>query len=100
VTVRACIVSYEDTDGVVHSVNVHAASVFQAAVLGVIEFRHKDYLDDNGPGDGSRLTVTVKSTTTHELTLSRVFGWLDRKPRDGVDMMERTRLKKLLGNGN
>ena len=40
----------------------------------VIELRHSDYLEDHGPGNGSRLTVFVRSTTTHELTLNRMFG--------------------------
>ena len=93
--VRECIVSYQDLDGVTHAVRVHAASIYQAAALAVIEFRNHEFFDEK-PGNGSTLTVKVTTATVHELTVNKVMGWLDRKPENGIDLMERARLKKLL----
>src|SRR5207237_1263116 len=95
VAVRECIVSYQDLDGVTHSVKVHAGSVYQAAALAVVEFRNNGFLDQT-PGNGSTLTVKVTTATIHELTVNKVIQWLDRKPNDGIDLMEKARLKKLL----
>src|SRR5258706_13582078 len=47
VNVRECIVSYQDLDGVTHSVKVHAGSVYQAAALAVIEFRNHEFFARN-----------------------------------------------------
>jgi hypothetical protein len=95
VNVRECIVSYQDLDGVTHSVRVHAASIYQAAALAVIEFRNHEFFDDK-PGNGSTLTMKVTTATVHELTVNKVIQWLDRKPKDGIDLMEKARLKRLL----
>jgi hypothetical protein len=95
VNVRPCIVSYQDLDGVTHSVKVHATSVYQAAALAVIEFRNHEFFDEK-PGSGSTLTVKTTTAVVHELTVNKVIQWLDRKPENGIDLMERARLKRLL----
>jgi hypothetical protein len=40
---RSCVVSFTDADGVEHSVRVSAASLYEAAVLALAEFRRHGF---------------------------------------------------------
>jgi len=64
-----------------------------------LEFRNHEFFDEK-PGNGSTLTVKVTTATVHELTVNKVMQWLDRKPENGIDLMERSRLKRLLENAS
>jgi hypothetical protein len=48
--VRPCRVSFTDTEGITHTAEVSAASLFEAAALGVAEFRRCGMMDvEPGP---------------------------------------------------
>ena len=67
---RICIVSFTDPEGISHSVEVPAATLYEAAVFAVAEFR-KAGLFEVHIGPGSRLRVAVKPPrAVHE----RKFG--------------------------
>lgn len=96
VAVRECSVSYEDTRGVVHTVRVHASGVYEAAALGVIEFKRCEFLKEQ-PGAGTLLTIAVPGPTiVHELTVTKLEAWLNSTSKGGQELIEKTRLKKQL----
>lgn len=73
---RTCTVSFTDTAGIRHTVDVMAATLYEAAALGLAELRRCSFADAS-PGRVTRLTVTVKSPgTTHELTVGKLEDWL------------------------
>jgi hypothetical protein len=87
--VASCIVSYLDSDGLRHSVEVEVDSLFEAAVLAVRTFRQHHC----EPGQSSRLEVEVRSSVTHIITLKKIQEWLNggaKTPREAV-MKERLR---------
>ena len=87
--VATCKVSYLDTDGVRHTVEVEAESLYEAAVLAIRTFRQHHC----EPGQVSELEVEVRSSVIHTITPRRIFDWLNggsKTPREAV-MKERLR---------
>jgi len=74
---RTCTVSFTDSKGVTHAVEVPAASLYEAAALAIAEFRRCGFTDVS-MGPASRLTVAVREpATTHEIPVQRLLDWLD-----------------------
>ena len=69
---RCCVVSFTDPEGVTHSVEVAAESLFEAAALGLCEFRKCGFAEVI-IGPGAHLRVTAKGpATTHDVRVSRL----------------------------
>ncbi len=95
--VRTCRVSFIDTQGMTHSVRVSATSLFEAAALGLAEFR-KCAMMDAAPGPASRVTVVVESPgTAHEIPMQRLTAWLDTNGRSPAEQAVKVRLRELMG---
>jgi hypothetical protein len=85
----ACVVSYLDTEGLRHTVEVEAESLYEAAALAVRTFTQHAC----DPGQHSKLEVEVRSSVTHTITLKKIHDWLNggaKSPREAV-MKEKLR---------
>ena len=70
-TTRICLVSFTDTNGIRHAVEVAASTLYEAATLAMAHFRRCGFTE-NAPGPATRLTVTVKGpSTSHEVQWGR-----------------------------
>ena len=102
-TLRTCVVSFRDIDGMQHAVEVNAASLYEAAVLGLKAFRSSSFAEHSLPGTNTRLKVTVRSEeATHEVAVGRVETWLrgqGKSPREEV-LKERLRNVLRFGRGD
>ena len=87
-----CVVSYLDIDGLRHSVEVDAESLFEAAVLGLSAFR-KHELE---PGAMTQLDVEVRTSVTHTVTVRHVHDWLQRGVRTPKEAVLKERLRELM----
>jgi hypothetical protein len=88
----ACIVSYVDTEGLRHTVEVQAAILYEAAVLYIRTFREHDC----EPGPASKLEVEIRSSVVHTVTPKKLQEWLDggaKTPREAVIKEKLRRLK-------
>jgi hypothetical protein len=54
-TARICVVSFTDSEGIRHSVEVTASTLYEAAALAINEFRRCGFTS-NAPGPATRLT--------------------------------------------
>lgn len=72
-----CIVSYLDTEGLRHTVEVQAESLYEAAALGVRTFRQHDC----EPGALSQLEVEIRSSVTHTVTSKKIHSWLSARTK-------------------
>ena len=70
---KHCVVSFIDTTGIRHSVEVHAGSVYEAAAAALESFSQHECL----PGLSTQLEVQVQSTVTHTIALGRLKGWAE-----------------------
>ena len=92
----SCHVSFTDGAGVTHTVSVTASSLFEAAALGVAEFRRCGFAFA-AVGPGTRLTVTVQGpATSHELPVSSLQSWLDTNGKTPREQAVKVTLRQLL----
>jgi len=94
---RTCRVFFHYSEGVTHSVEVTAATLYEAAALAIAEFRRCGFADSY-PGLATRLTVAVKApATTHEVSVSKLRSWLDSSAKSPRDRLLKNRSKELVG---
>jgi hypothetical protein len=95
VAVRTCTVSFTDAEGLRHSVNVQAETLYEAAALAIRAFREHQC----GPGPGSQLEVKERSPeVTHTVAMSKVHDWLESSAKSPRDRLVKERLKGLLAS--
>ena len=92
---RTCLVSFTDSEGIRHAVEVAASSLYEAVVLAINEFRRCGSTE-NAPGPATRLTVTVKTpSTSHEVQSGKIETWLQSAGKPNEQAIK-TRLSELL----
>jgi len=95
VPARACTVSFTGPDGIRHSVNVQAETLYEAVVLAIRAFREHAC----APGAGSQLEVEARSpSVTHTVTMAKVQDWLRSSAKSPSDKIMKERLKGLLAS--
>ena len=88
----SCIVSYLDSEGLRHAVEVEAESLYEAAVLAIRIFRQHGC----EPGQASRLEVEVRSSVIHTITPLRVREWLNGGAKTPKEAVMKERLRALM----
>ena len=92
---RPCRVSFVDAEGIRHSTELQAASLYEAVTLSVRAFREHDC----SPGPASRIEVEVRGpSVTHAVTMSKVQHWLEGPAKSPGEKAEKERLKRLLAS--
>lgn len=79
-------------DGLKHTVEVQASSMYEAAALSISSFRkHEIY-----PAGLAELNIEIRSSITHTLTVNQLENWLNMRPRTPKEMATKERLRSLL----
>ena len=90
---RTCIVSFTGPDGIRHSVNVEAESLYEAVALAVKEF----CAHDCPPGAASEMEVEARSpAVTHTVSLGKLRTWLQSSAKSPSDKIMKERLKGMM----
>ena len=89
---KQCVVSFVDSEGLRHAVELYADSLYEAAALALKTFRQHDC----APGVASRLEVEVRSAVTHTLTVKRLEDWIAAGSKSPSEAVLKARLKTLL----
>ena len=93
--VRTCLVSFTDSDGIRHSTETQAESLYEAVALAARAFREHDCY----PGPASRIEVEVRGpSVTHTVTMRKVQEWLDGACKSPNEKVVKERLKGLLAS--
>jgi hypothetical protein len=93
---RTCVVSFTDSDGVRHSVEVAAESLYEAAAA-VAEFRRHAWVDDQEPGTTTKLAISVKPpATTHEVSIRQLEKWTATTAKSPHETLLKSRVRALL----
>jgi hypothetical protein len=93
-----CSVSYSDVEGIVHSIDVDADSLYEAVAIAVAQFRD-DHLNPSAPVPMTEFTVAVhRHPTEHKIRLSQVTKWAERTTKEGpAGITTRQKVRALLG---
>ncbi len=87
-----CVVSYLDTEGLRHSVDAQADSLYEAAVLAMRTFKAHDC----EPGLISKLEVEIRSSIVHTITPKKVRQWLNGGAKTPKEAVMKERLREML----
>ena len=82
--------------GVEHSVKVRAASVYEAALLGLKRLNNVGW-ESNGETIGSVTVEVWEEPTRHHVVVSKLLSWLKDDGRSPYDQTRKERLRKLVG---
>ena len=93
---RPCVVCFTDPEGIEHSVRVSDASLYEAGVLAMAEFRKHGFADTTF-GPATKLNVQVKAPeAAHVVSVGKVTTWLDGGAKSPNEQVEKKRLKDLM----
>ena len=94
---QQCRVSFKDLEGVCHTVEVTADSLYEAAVLGLKALQKSAWVDVVGPA--TRLEIRVlEPAAVHLLLVAQLQRWLDGGATNPADLVKKKRLKALLAS--
>jgi hypothetical protein len=92
---RACLVSFSDSTGVSHRVEVTAETLFEAAALGLKLLREHGWSSPIGPA--TRLEVRVSHPTiTHEVTVLQLQKWSESTAVTPDERVRKDRVRTML----
>ena len=83
--------------GVEHSLEVTAASLYEAVAQGLRAFRENDWVDELGRGHATITVVIKQPRVEHKVRIQDFEEWLDGHARSPADMSLKNRLRELLG---
>jgi hypothetical protein len=91
-------VSFLDSDGILHGVDIEAESLYEAVAIAVAQLREDD-VSPSAPGPMTEFTVAVyKNLVEHKLRLQQVLRWAEPNTKEGpAGISKRERVRGLLG---
>src|SRR6201982_982066 len=95
--IRSCRVTIADMDGVAHTVEVTAATLFEAVALGLKQLQGNEWVAGIGrPMD--TVTVSVKSIPVgHRGAIGKFTKWLERSGKSPAEGMRKRKVREILG---
>ena len=95
--VRSCRVTIRDMDGVDHTVQVTAATLYEAVALGLKSLAGEEWVSGIAQGlNVARVSVT-NIPVEHTVKLQDFNNWLQREGTSPREKTERRRIKEILG---
>jgi hypothetical protein len=95
--VKRCRVSFRDSDGIEHAVELDARTLYEAVGLGIERFRRCEHVKYDPRGLHEFTVESQEPGTQHRLTRTTFDAWLRRPGGSPADVALKTRLKRLLG---
>jgi hypothetical protein len=100
VALKTCKVSCFDLNKVEHTVEVSAASVYEAVAQALRIFRDNEWVDDLGHGQTAIVVKVKHPEIEHTVRVKDFERWLEANPRSPAEMILKNRLRELLAKGN
>jgi hypothetical protein len=95
--VRTCRVIITDLEGISHSVEVTASTLYEAVALGLVALRGQEWVA-RIPGGLAPVRVSVTSIPVeHSVKIGDFTRWLERKGGSPREATDRDRVRAVLG---
>ncbi len=94
--VRSCKVTIEDMNGVRHTVDVTAGSLYEAVALGLAAIRSDDWATGIAQGLNPVKVRVMNVPVEHEVRLMDFTKWLDRDGGSPRERSDRDRIRSIL----
>jgi len=96
-SLRLCRVTVCDLEGVKHSVEVTASTLYEAVALGLVAIREHDWAGEIAEGLNT-VDVSVTSVPVmHSVKMQDFNKWLSRKGGTPNDISQRKHIRQILG---
>jgi hypothetical protein len=99
-SVRSCRVTIKDMDDVTHTVEMTAATIYEAVAQGLAAIRKNDWVAGIADGLNSVKVSVADVRVEHEVRLMDFMKWLERPGRSPREILERKRNRSILGMPN
>jgi hypothetical protein len=93
--VRSCRVTIQDLEGVAHTVEVTAETLFEAVAQGLAALRGNDWV--MGFQQGTVKVSVADVRVEHAVKLADFTQWLERPNRSPRDVIQRKKIRAILG---
>jgi hypothetical protein len=95
--VRACRVTITDLEGISHSVEVTASTLYEAVALGLVAMRGHEWVA-GVPSGVAPVRVSVTSIPVeHCVKIADFTRWVERKGGSPREVTDRDRVRAILG---
>ena len=94
---KLCRVAFRDSEGVEHSVELEARTLYEAVGLAIDRFRRCEHVSYEPKGLHEFIVESQEPSTQHRLTRRLFDAWLRRPGRSPADAALKTRLKEIVG---
>ena len=95
--IRSCRVTIQDLEGVSHTVEVTAASLYEAVAQGLAALRGSEWVAGIGQGLSIVRVSVADVRVEHEVKLMDFTKWLERTNGSPREMSDRHRIRSILG---
>lgn len=94
---RLCRVTVSDLEGVRHTAEVTASTLYEAVALGLAAIRGEEWAGEIAEGLNSVEVSVIAAPVTHCVIMQDFRKWLDRKGGAPNEVMQRGRIRRILG---
>ena len=95
-SVRSCRVTIRDTEGIEHTAEVTADSLYEAIALGLMAIRNNSWVEDIA--ENFEVRVTVRDTPVeHSVAFRKFTQWLEQRGRTPKEITTKNRIREMLG---
>jgi len=95
--VRSCRVTVCDLDGVTHSAEVTASSLYEAVALGLVAIRGHDWVGAIAEGLSTIHVWVTAVPVRHSIKVQDFNKWIDRKGGTPRETASRQHVRSILG---
>jgi hypothetical protein len=93
---RSCRVTFTDMEGVAHTVEVTASSLYEAVAMALTALRGKEWVTGIPDGFAPVRVRVLDIPVDHEVRLKDFTNWLDRRGNGPKEVMDRKRIRDIL----
>jgi hypothetical protein len=95
--VRSCRVTITDMEGVAHTVEVTASSLYEAVAQALTALRGKEWVVGIPDGFAPVKVRVLDIPVDHEVKMKDFTSWLDRRGNSPKEAMDRKKIRGILG---
>jgi hypothetical protein len=96
-SLQNCHVTVCDMEGLTHSVEVTAESLYEAVATGLRALRDNEWAGEIPEGLDEVIVTVASPRVEHKVQMRQFNQWLERGDRSPAERIHRGRVRKLLG---
>jgi len=97
VSIRSCRVTIKDMEGVAHTVDVTAATLYEAVAQALATLQGNEWVEEIARGLNVAKVSVADVRVEHEVKLLDLTKWLDKKGGSPREITDRNRIRTILG---